>query len=83
MCEQCLEWMQDQVGHMLPQSVQEIEVLYKLLDQNIDATSSVTVFSAERKLMTEEWSHSRGVRCPYHERNGSNHCALSTVKKYW
>ena len=83
MCECCLQWIGEQAGVLCDISVYEAEVLLKFLDENIDPASSVTMFTAEKRLASEAWDHTPGIRCPQHQRLDTRHCTLATVKRYW
>ena len=83
MCECCLQWIAEQAGVLCEIPVYEAEVLFKFLDENIDVTSSMTMFSAEKRLASEAWDHTPGIRCPQHQRLDTRHCTLATIKRYW
>ena len=83
MCECCLQWIAEQAGLLCDITVCEAEVLFKFLDENIDPSSSMTMFSAEKRLGSEAWDHTPGIRCPQHQRLDTQHCTLATVKRYW
>ena len=83
MCECCLQWIGEQAGVLCDIPVYEAEVLLKFLDENIDPASSVTMFTAEKRLASEAWDHTPGIRCPQHQRLDTRHCTLATVKRYW
>ena len=83
MCECCLQWIAEQAGILCDITVYEAEVLFKFLDENIDPSSSMTIYSAEKRLGSDTWDHTPGIRCPQHQRLDTQHCTLATVKRYW